>query len=201
MIPIPATFFRSAGPAGGPAFVQAVFSDSIVIASELPVDDTVPLISEGAEILALTITPQGAASRFLIEANIYASPKGFVDISPDFNTLGESFSEAWAAALFRGATCVQAQCVHAANGEPCGQMLRLTTLETPEMNAPITWSVRVGPSRHFTSGTPSSPGPGLRVNGEHIQTTVAGVVDPSISRDTRYFGGAAKCTLIIQELP
>lgn len=199
MIPFPVPFFRRAGPSGGPAFVQAVFSDSIVVTAELPVDDTVPLITEGAEILSLTVTPQSAASRFLIEAAVYASPKFFRDISADFSAFLTSSTRAWAAALFRGTTCIQVHAVEAALEDPAGSLLRMAILDQPATAATVTWSVRVGPSQHFFDAGSPSPGMGLRVNGEFWQVTIGGTVDEN--RNHRMFGGAAKSTLTVQELP
>jgi hypothetical protein len=198
-LPHPTPFFRRAGPAAGPAFLQAVFSSSIVVTSQLPVDDTVPDIAEGAEILSLSVTPQSAASRFLIEAVVFAAPKYAFDIVDD-EAVAESATRAWAAALFRGATCIQA---HAVDGyvtdDPCGSILRLHLLDAPATSAPVTWTVRVGPGRLLQTGTPTNAGLGLRVNGDYFQEYGAGGIVFDFNH--RFFGGRAKCTLVIQELP
>jgi hypothetical protein len=193
VIPFPAPFFSRGAIAAGPAFAQAVFSSSIVITNLLPVDDTVPLISEGAEILSLTVTPQSAASRFLVEAAVFAGPK-IVQEGEQGEHLAQTV--AWAAALFRGATCIQAHAVEGfVNDDPCGNLLRLALIDQPATAAPLTWSVRAGPGGLFADGSPSDPGMGLRVNGSYI------VQEGFPTWNGRVFGGAAKCTLTVQELP
>jgi hypothetical protein len=191
VIPYPVTFFGGQ-VAAGPAFRQAQFSSSIIVTDELPVDDTVPLIGEGTEILSIGVTPQSAASRFLVEAVVFASTKFFAD---DASAMNRSQSLAWGAALFRDATCIDAHGADAAANDPDCNAMRLTVLDQPATASPLTWSVRVGPSRLSESGSPSQPGLGLRLNGTHR------VISSVITTNHRLFGGVAKCTLTVQELP
>jgi hypothetical protein len=59
--------------------------------------------------------------------------------------------------------------------------------------------VRVGPGNYQQTGSPSDAGLGMRVNGEYFISSGGSFAATSFNHRT--FGGAAKCTLIVQELP
>lgn len=56
--------------------IQHVFEQlntSSTTTSEIPVDDTIPQIGEGAEVLTATITPKSASSTIVVKAHVYGT--------------------------------------------------------------------------------------------------------------------------------
>ena len=129
-----ANYLRADGTWAPPAsavlqVLQTVYTANVALTTALPIDDTVPLITEGAEVLALAITPSSASNNILCEVDLWGS--------------GNSFP--LAAALFRGSTCINANewvfvgVAQAESGSMC-------ILDSPASTSAQTYSVRVGTS-------------------------------------------------------
>lgn len=100
--------------------------------TDIPVDNTVPLVTEGTQVFSQTITPTSTSSKITIDFTTMAS----VSNNNRVVTL----------ALFRGNTfiCARAQSFVSA-GDGLTHQIRFT--DTPGTTSPVTYSVRVGISQ------------------------------------------------------
>lgn len=116
------------------------------IATAIPHDDSIPLISEGTEVLSVSITPKAASSKLLIDVTIplYTTNTGQVVIAALFETISGV------------STCIQV--AEAAPGGYGYIPLHMHTTVPSNSTTIRTYSVRVG----ILSGTVSINGGGSR---------------------------------------
>ena len=118
--------------------VQGTYATNADLTTALPIDDTTPTSSEGAEVLTASITPASSSNKVLVTVHLWGASAG-----------GNN-----AIALFRGSTCINASVwdTLAATAPASGGMVYL---DSPATTSATTYSVRVG----NTAGT------ALRLNG------------------------------------
>jgi hypothetical protein len=116
----------------GVVVVQAVDATPYTTYSDLqdsiPADDSTPGSSEGTQITTANITPGSSSNKVKITFGGFAQPLGT--------------SSTVVIALFRGTTCIYAQCL-GANGTLVN--LAFTYIDSPATTSQQTYSVRVGP--------------------------------------------------------
>ena len=101
----------------------------------IPADNTVPLKTEGTEIISLTVTPSSNTSKFTLAFNI------MVDCGSSNRNLS--------ATVWRNTTCVHATSVNLASaGRPNSLAVHFT--DSPNTTNDITYSVRFGTSSPST---------------------------------------------------
>lgn len=69
---------------GWTGLVQRVVTASSSVVSgtaQIPLDDTIPQVTEGTQFLAVTITPRNAASTLVVEANVFLSSTNNVNVT------------------------------------------------------------------------------------------------------------------------
>jgi hypothetical protein len=108
--------------------LQASSGSKIFTTAVLPLDDTTPLSTEGAEVLSQAITPTTATNKVLARAVV------------PFNTASNPNV---GFALFRGTTCIASTMV-APTGASYAQIAVLEVLDSPSTASSVTYSVRVG---------------------------------------------------------
>lgn len=139
-----ANFLRADGSwaAAGSGIVlqclQTTYTANTNLTTALPIDDTTPTISEGAEALSLSITPASTSSRILCFACLWGSS-----------------SVPMAVALFRGSTCINAASTVQGGSTVGVTFPPLVTLDSPASASAQTYSVRVG----------TNAGTAMRLNG------------------------------------
>jgi len=95
----------------------------------IPVDDTPPLISEGVELLSLSITPSSTSNRIRVDVSV---PQAASDAVVSAMI-----------ALFRGSTCIDMGLVTiSTNGYRA--TLSLSLVDSPATTSPVVYSVRFG---------------------------------------------------------
>lgn len=111
--------------------VRSIVTSRVTCTTAMPFDDTIPQITEGDQVLTLTITPNYANSVIEIKTNFSSSPTAASNIN---------------AALFRNS---DANAIAAAfttpTGSGYGDCLSLSFYQTSGTTSPITYSLRVGP--------------------------------------------------------
>jgi hypothetical protein len=100
-----------------------------VVANRIPLDDTIPQITEGAEVMTATITPTSSANKVLVR----------VQLSGQQVNSGQAII-----ALFRGAS---SSAIAASNGVGA-----IEFLDSPNTTSATTYSVRCGPEVSFIIG-------------------------------------------------
>lgn len=128
--------------------LYAEYSLNTDISASIPVDDTIPLVSEGEEILSITITPKYPTSKI----RAYFSCFGATSVNGYYS-----------GAIFAGSTCLKAGAVSSIATSITD--LQLCTENLAGDITPITYSVRVG-----TSGAGV-----LRLNGTSAARLFGGV--------------------------
>ena len=98
--------------------------------AQVPLDDTPPLITEGAEFLTLAITPRSATSRLVISVNLFCSV--LVESSIIMSLFKDSNTDAIATALLEG---------ESAN---IVGMIPLVFVDEPGSIAEVTYRIRAG---------------------------------------------------------
>jgi hypothetical protein len=108
--------------------VQGTNSAYTTSAATIPSDDTVPLVSEGTQILTAAITPNDAANKVLVQVNV--------------PLLSTNTTNTPILALFRGSTCIGA----AAQSLPANYLAvaSMEILDAPATTSATTYTVRVG---------------------------------------------------------
>lgn len=139
----------------------ASYAANVALTVAMPTDDTMPQITEGTEILKVTITPKKTTSRLRARALVIGSVNA---------------ADNWAAALFSAGA---ANALHAKYAPPLSANY-VTTIPlewewVPGVTTAIDVTVRAG----------SNPSRSLYLNG---------------SSTGRIFGGAAHCTLVVEEI-
>jgi hypothetical protein len=129
------TFLRADGTFASAGAVLQVLQNTYATNADLnpdiPLDDTIPDITEGTEVLSQAITLASASNK------VYASTKAWGAV----NTV----STAIIVAMFRGSTCLNvADEVHSNINFPSS--IAFDYLDSPGSVGPHTYSVRVGPS-------------------------------------------------------
>lgn len=131
-------------PANNSAVLQVLqntYTTNASLTTVIPFDDTIPLITEGTEVLSRDITVSSTSNRVLATVHVW----GTID------NVGTSFASM---ALFRGNTCINAgqMGLVATTAEDRAQIGGpMTTLDSPGSTSAQTYTVRVGPS---SSGNP-----------------------------------------------
>lgn len=113
--------------------VQIVSSSSTAVATTtalIPLDDTIPQITEGAEFMTQTITPKSATNTLVIDATLFISPTIANHI------IGALFQDATANAL-----AASDQYITTGGG---ATMLRVTNTMTAGTTSSTTFRIRVG---------------------------------------------------------
>lgn len=146
------------------------------ISGVIPLDDTVPQVGEGTEIISVTITPKRATSRIRLTFHGQAYGDDFHGIPPSLNqtAIAALFKSGNASALAATFTSVVESLI-----TPFANHLHIVHEDTPTTTSPITYSVRVGAN----TGT-------IRFNGTHGY----------YNSPSRMFGGASKATLVAEEI-
>lgn len=138
-------------PVGG--IVQTLYDENVstaTISTDIPVDNTVPLITEGDEIFSRAITLKNANCQVLIDVAGFATNTG-------------SSQRHIAFSVFRGATCIYAYHTTTFDGQP--NSVGFFVRDTPGSVGPHTYTVRAGPGG---SGS-------LRLNGDDSGGEFGGV--------------------------
>ena len=102
--------------------------------SIIPVDNTVPLITEGTQLASWVVTPGGTDSKIRINGSM----------SVDANN-GRGVS----IAIFRNSTCISAQTTYVV-GDGKNQSLSFDFVDSPNTVAQVTYTVRIGVSSAAT---------------------------------------------------
>jgi len=126
------------------SYTQAVSSTTTV----LPADNTIPQNTEGAQFLAVTITPQSATSTLLVTATI-----GAFTVSATLTPVAALFRDSAANAFAAG--------VQVATSGTSAHMV-LSAAVASSSTASTTFKLRMGPNAAGTlyiNGYPSSPSP------------------------------------------
>lgn len=128
--------FRAAVTGDSGTVIQTVEATPVTAysntAASIPIDDTIPQITEGTELITVTITPQDATSRLEIECNIAS--------------MATSGSTATVLALFQDAI---ADAIAVATTETTTGIQKSLSLRHEMLagtTAAITFSVRIGPA-------------------------------------------------------
>jgi hypothetical protein len=135
-------------PAGSSLQVlQNVSVTNAALTGTLPIDDTVPLSSDGDEVLSQAITLSAAANKVMCDVSLWAGS-----------------SVAIAMALFRGTTCICANVWDVSIAGAAGEG-SMKFMDTPGTVGPHTYSVRLG----------TNTGAGYRLNGSSAARFFGGV--------------------------
>ncbi len=138
------TFLRADATFAVPPYVvrqclQTTYATNADITDNIPADDSIPLITGGAEVLSLAITPNDNTNKVLVLVNLF----------------GQTVTNViWTTALFRGTTCINAVGNGGNTGTAGVQDVSICHLDSPASASAQTYSVRVG----LSAGT-------LRLNG------------------------------------
>lgn len=120
------------------------------ITAAIPIDDTIPQVSEGFEILTASLTPKTTTNRVRISVSI---PQGSM-----------SGAAVWSAALFVNGAASAVRAVYATGSSTTVEPIQFEHELVPGAVSSQTYSVRVGPQ----AGT-------LRLNGSTIGRIFGGV--------------------------
>lgn len=122
--------------------VDATYAANASLGTSIPYDDTIPQVTEGTQILSVTITPKSIASKMVISFTGFG---GNPDASSNLS-----------AALFSsvvGANAINAQAFTTAGSDRV-QAFSISHVDTPGVLTPVTYQIRVG-----------SDGSAMRMNG------------------------------------
>lgn len=139
----------------------AEYTGTSNLVSTIPFDDTVPLVSEGSQVLSISHTPKSATNRIRLRFNCFCVSNGGYIIS---------------AAIFDGSTCKQVTALEVTSGNEAENMCAEVEFVAGD-TAAHTYSVRIGNNSGATT--------------LYINCDAAG---------NRRFGGAAKATLVLEEI-
>jgi len=95
----------------------------------IPLDDSIPLITEGKEYISITITPKYNTSKLKIRANLFGAPASAAYVQ---------------SALFQDTITNALKAIHTYNGASEGMIISLEHEMISGTTSPITFSVRVG---------------------------------------------------------
>jgi hypothetical protein len=161
----------SGGILAGTAVIQRAYveysTNTTLAGTAIPYDDTVPLNTEGSQIISTSFTPRSDTSRLRIRVT-------------GFGELGDTSGAARVApiAIFAGSTCLHATAALACPANTTiADNFTIETEYAPGSTSAVTISVRIGPD--------SLGNVTLRLNG---------------TNSARRFGGAAKTTMVIEEV-
>ncbi len=132
---------------------------SITSTTNIPLDDTIPLVTEGAEIASLAITPANAANSIKVEAAFtFANGADSVD---------------GIACIFRDSTCIASFVI--ADNKSDEQTWTLLTVDNPATTSATTYSIRVGSpsgsnSWHVNRNESNNTLGGTRVHNQFVLT-------------------------------
>lgn len=131
----------------------ATYSTNAALTTILPVDDTIPTITEGTEILSLSFTPKTITNKLRCRFSGEAALSGSLNA---------------AAALYQGSTCLDA--IYNSTGANEGTTLVLEAEYVPGVLTTQTIAVRVGPG---IAGT-------LRMNGTSAGRIFGGISNATL---------------------
>lgn len=112
--------------------LQSTVTTNTSLSASIPIDDTVPLITEGNAIDSTGITPASTSNKVLVRFKC--------------NAAASSTGETIVAALFRGSTCIDAMSIQVPNGTSATTTFILEDLDSPASASAVTYSVRMGVS-------------------------------------------------------
>jgi len=116
--------------------LQTTYTANTDLTAAIPLDDTVPLSTEGTQVLSQAITLASAANKVLVIADLWGASTTNVNVNQLIS------------ALFRGATCIDAKAVQA-NTPTAANFYNDSTysyFDSPGSTAAQTYSIRVGPA-------------------------------------------------------
>lgn len=133
--------------ASGGVVVQRVaatpYTTQAALTTTTPLDDTVPLVSEGNQILTANITPADNTNKVLVLASGNVCPYGS--------------AAQIVIALYRGSTCIDSQLIY--SGGPIAPVTWTFNYEdSPASSSSQTYSIRVGSSVNVTCNGDASVG-------------------------------------------
>lgn len=115
----------------GSVVVQSVdatpYTANTGLTTDIPQDDTIPLVSEGDEILTAAITPTSSANKIRLSVSGFGLPSGSASLL--------------IVAIFRGSTCINVRAM-GDNGVFCA--IDTVIVDSPATTSATTYSVRVG---------------------------------------------------------
>lgn len=126
-----AQFRDSILPAGAVVdFASAEYTTSAALSTLIPADDTIPQITEGTQVLSVTITPKSTTNKILLTFHAFGTAAGV---------------EAITAALFRGSTA-NAIAVDSTTNASGGYRapLSIIKVDSPATTSAVTYTIRVG---------------------------------------------------------
>ena len=119
-------------------FVNSFFSvtvQAMIGTSIIPLDTSIPTITDGTKLAEITITPKSLTSKFR------CSFTGTVDASGNNKSL--------VFAIFRGQTCIGTSSTNvASSGKPTNMSIDI--VDIPAVKTPITYSIRAGVNSNAT---------------------------------------------------
>lgn len=146
------TLAAAAGVVVGRAYAE--YATYATLTAQIPLDDTIPQITEGTEILSVSITPKSATNRVQVRVTVHA-------------LIQDSANRTGIVAIFRngGADAIAARSASLyAGGAQVAQGVVLEFEDVPGSTTAQTYTVRVGP----TGGT-------MYLNGSSSNRTLGGV--------------------------
>ena len=132
--------------------------------------DLVPLVSEGVQVLSLSITLVSSTNRVYVKASIW----------------GQRLFTPITAAVFRGTSCIDAKAQPVWGTYDCDDALTFAFLDEPGTAGPHLYTVRVGSQAYSEEAGDPFP---FRLNGTD-----------TFEGGERRFGGVSKCTLTLLEI-
>lgn len=105
--------------------LQDVETDVVGVTATIPLDNSVPQVSEGYEILSQAITPASATDKVLVSTKVHFGSNSSINV---------------VVAVFRGSTCIAADSVGSNNHGS----IYIELLDSPASASEQTYSVRVG---------------------------------------------------------
>jgi hypothetical protein len=123
--------------------LQTSYATKSTHTAVIPSDNTVPLVTEGDQIMSLAITPQTATNKVLVRAVIPVA----------YNNYGGIMT------VFRGSTCIGASIVALTSTIATVAPHIVEVLDAPASGSAVTYSVRVGtnasPYQMYINGSPT----------------------------------------------
>lgn len=105
--------------------LQDVENDVVGVTAQIPLDNTIPVSTEGYEILSQAITPASATDKVLVRAKVRFGSNSDINVC---------------VAVFRGSTCIAADAGRSANQGS----IYIEFLDSPATASAVTYSVRFG---------------------------------------------------------
>jgi len=138
---MPPNHWRDIAPAGSVLQVKyAEYTTSAALTDFIPIDDSIPLIGEGNQVLSQTITPSSSSNKILASFNAFCS----------------AGTDRVTACIFRGSTNIQTT-VSTLIGSNQTCPIPCDVMDSPATTSELTYTVRVGAtaSSTYLNGVPA----------------------------------------------